>query len=631
MTFHCTLVRGPLALLQDPPVELAITIVDGGSGALVQAAVAAEFKTGELVVGGLPLSGLTVGAPPLVPGAVLVDGADPGEQDAPHAGPGPAALSLLVHAGPAAGVIVPLERGSYRIGRSHTDICLADPDVSRDHAVLTVSETAVTITDNASSNGTTVDGRKIRTAVLSTASRIRCGDSVMSIVFDHDELGIDSLRAAGRSVAEPLSVPRSSHASSRAQVLLTAGLPLLLGVAMALATGMWMFLGFTAISAVAVLAPAIAGRRQRHALAVAVEEAVEQDRNRRRRSSPSAAELAFTINSSSFVAARERGPNQLTVPVAGTAHVTGAGQGTGTTKGTVAAEGTTTGQETVACNEIWLRIGTSQQKARVELDPVDPSFQPPLLGQAPLTLDPGIQTVSVAGPQAKVEGMFRFLLMQLAAFPAVTDIPVLIHGPLAHLPIGARFLPGVAMSVDLDSAEAILSARANRAGALFLVGSVLDSGVAALRQKAVQSGWRVFQCTEDGDQAECVVELWDKRAVLRSGLSKSEFDPDLVPHFVFDRFCRSLAAMPVVTTQGFGDALCLFLGGLASNGLLRNRGPLERLFSAGWIIRSHWARGRPAPVFGSRVRRSASPGGRNHRIGKVRAPAHYCVGDLADP
>ncbi|GAB2726987.1 FtsK/SpoIIIE domain-containing protein [Arthrobacter bambusae] len=524
MTLHCTLVRAPGALRQGEPVELAIAVGNGTPGAVVEAAVAAEFGTARLTVDGLPLGGLAVGSAPLMSGAVLVDGADPEARDTPNSKRGPAALSLLVHAGPAAGLVIPLERGSYRIGRSDADICLPDPDVSRVHAVLTISETAVTIRDNNSANGTMVDGRKVRSASLSTASTIRCGGSVMSVVFGNEEFGADSLGAAGLGVAEPIVVLRRHDAGNRTQLLLTAGLPFLLGVGMALATGMWMFLGFTAISAIAVLAPAISGRRERRLLAAAIAAAVEQDRARRRRCSPSAAELAYAVSSTAS-SSGELGRMQFTPPK------------TSTTEGTVVRR------------DIWLRLGTSVQNALVALDPADPSFEPPQLGPVPVALDPSIQAVSLTGPDAIVEGMFSFLLMQLAAFPSATNVPVLIHGPIAFLPSSARFLPHVTLTTDASSAAAVLSAPAEKPGALFLVGPEQDPAVGPLRLAAIESGWRIFQRSASGDESDYVVDLWNRRAVLRSCLSETEFDPDLVPRSVFDLYCRSLARAPGLTAE----------------------------------------------------------------------------------
>ncbi|MDQ0030202.1 FtsK/SpoIIIE domain-containing protein [Arthrobacter bambusae] len=516
MTFHCTLVRGPFALLHGEPVELALAAGNGTPGAVVEAAVADEFGTGKLTVDGLPLSVLTVGSAPLMSGAVLVDGAGSEARDAPDVERRPAALSLLVHTGPAAGLVIPLERGSYRIGRSKADVCLPDPDVSRVHAVLTISEKSVTVTDHGSANGTIVDGRKVRSATLSTASRFRCGGSVMSVVFGGGGSGTELLEEAGLGIAEPLSVQRRSDAGGRAHVLLAAGLPFLLGVGMALATGMWMFLGFTAISAIAVLAPAISGRRDRRLLAAAIAAAVEQDRARRRRCSPSAAELAHAVRPAALPSG---GHGRMQVA-----------------------------QAPVGCHDVWLRLGTTPQNARVALDPADPGFQPPPLGPVPVLLDPSIQAVSFAGPEAKVQGMFRFLLMQLAAFPSASNVPVLVHGPIAHLPLSARFLPRVTLTTDPASAAAALSMLAEGPGVLLLVGPESDPAVDPLRLTAIGSGWRIFQRTARGDKGGSTVELWNKRAVLRSHLSETEFDPDLVPHPVFDRYCRWLARAPHLAT-----------------------------------------------------------------------------------
>ncbi len=102
--------------------------------------------------------------------------------------------------------------------------------------------------------------------------------------------------------------------------------------------------------------------------------------------------------------------------------------------------------------DVWLRLGTSPQKPGLRSIHADPNFQPPQLGPVPVVLDPSIQTVSFAGPEAKVQGMFRFLLMQLAAFPNAINLRVLIHGPIALLPSSARFLPRVTLTTDTSSA-----------------------------------------------------------------------------------------------------------------------------------------------------------------------------------
>ncbi|MEZ2389040.1 FtsK/SpoIIIE domain-containing protein [bacterium RCC_150] len=530
MTFHCTLVRGPQAVRQGPPIELSVTADSGCPGITIQSAVAREFATGELTVRGLPLASLRVGDFPLTSGAVLVDGCGMlGDKvtDTPRL----SQLSLLVHSGPTAGLVIPLARGTYRIGRSGTEICLPDPDVSRVHAILTISETSITLTDHGSANGTFVDGRRVRSALLTTDSSVRCGSSVMSIA-SNSERGAAPWGSAGLDVSRPIQVRRQVDSHNRIQLLLGTGLPILLGAGMALATGMWMFLGFTAISAVAVLVPALSGRRQRCALATAIASAVEEDKVRRRRCSPSAADLAFRLNA--LVTAPVMAPSDATLKNA--AH--------GRDGKSPTASGT---------DPIWLRIGTSEQRARIALDPIDPGFEAPTVGRAPVALNPDIQIVFLSGPWNTLAGVLRFLLMQLAVFPSARGVPILIHGPVSCLPFGARFLSRVTMTANVSDAMAALTASdlpscGEQAGVLFLVGHGASADGDSLQQAALERGWRVFLHSERQNEDGCLIRFGSRHAVLRSHPTALSFDPDIVPEAVFDGFCRAVAAAPAGTS-----------------------------------------------------------------------------------
>ena len=183
MTLHCTLVRGPGAVRSDAAVELTVRVRPGCPGTELDRAVSGAFGTRELTVNGLPLDTMTVGEVPLVNGAVLVDGG--GRRARPRARPAAdasAALLLAVHSGPGAGTVLPLRRGSYRIGRTNAELTIPDPDLSREHAKIEVSDTAMTILDLDSVNGTEVDGKRVRNAVISTSSLIRCGNSTLSVL-----------------------------------------------------------------------------------------------------------------------------------------------------------------------------------------------------------------------------------------------------------------------------------------------------------------------------------------------------------------------------------------------------------------------------------------------------------------
>src|SRR6478609_5256415 len=89
-----------------------------------------------------------LGEPPLADGAV--DDAVPAQ--------------LHVIAGPDAGGVHLLHGGQIRIGRSaEADVPLDDPDVSRLHCAVTVSEDGrVSVADLGSTNGTSLDGTEVR-------------------------------------------------------------------------------------------------------------------------------------------------------------------------------------------------------------------------------------------------------------------------------------------------------------------------------------------------------------------------------------------------------------------------------------------------------------------------------------
>lgn len=104
-----------------------------------------------------------IGEPPLLDGAVIsLHG-----PSAPAAVPayGPATARLHVIAGPDAGGIHLLRGGNVRLGRSaESDVPLDDPDVSRTHCSVTVTDSgAVTVTDLQSTNGTWLDGVPVGT------------------------------------------------------------------------------------------------------------------------------------------------------------------------------------------------------------------------------------------------------------------------------------------------------------------------------------------------------------------------------------------------------------------------------------------------------------------------------------
>lgn len=84
----------------------------------------------------------------------------------------------------------PLTDGkSYKIGRAEaSDIQIDDPSVSRVHAMLTVSNTGVVVSDLTSTNGTFVNGKKISIPYdLRTGDIVDIGPVKLSLVLESSE------------------------------------------------------------------------------------------------------------------------------------------------------------------------------------------------------------------------------------------------------------------------------------------------------------------------------------------------------------------------------------------------------------------------------------------------------------
>ncbi|MCB0340604.1 MAG: FHA domain-containing protein [Pseudobdellovibrionaceae bacterium] len=83
--------------------------------------------------------------------------------------------------GPLSGQSLPLKPGANILGRSEgTDVQIASAGVSKKHARIDIGKEAITITDLGSSNGTFVNGVKIKTATLSQGDKV----SVHDVLFE---------------------------------------------------------------------------------------------------------------------------------------------------------------------------------------------------------------------------------------------------------------------------------------------------------------------------------------------------------------------------------------------------------------------------------------------------------------
>ncbi|MDR7157733.1 FtsK/SpoIIIE domain-containing protein [Arthrobacter sp. BE255] len=520
MPLECTLVRSPGTGLVQTPLELTVDASIGTGGADLQAELGARFGTGVLSVDGFQLASLTVGEPPLVNGAVIVDGGTRSLGGKPRRPSGlPAPLALAVLSGTGAGTVVPLRRGTYSIGRSKADIVIPDPELSRQHARLLVSETAITIEDLDSANGTEVDGERVRNTVVTTGSVIHCGNSTMSLIFV-DAPGV-KLEEAGSDVYEPLLIQRRTDSVNRAALVLTAVLPLVIGVGLAVMTGMWMFLAFTVVSAVSVLVPVVSGRRQRRDLATAVATALRQDLERRRRAAPPLSDLV--VGGPPSGASHERAPGE---------------------------------------QRIWLRLGLAAQSANIRFEPAAPELVVPSAGVVPLVLDPANSLTTVSGPAESLDGLMRSLIMQLAGYPRAVRTRVVVHGPAGRLPLSGRFLSSVTLTATKAAATAALAGEhgpTTARGVLLMInaGDPTDDGIKAL---AAENHWQVIDFrSRPGSMASADIELGERVAELHGPEGTIRFVPDLAPEEVFGNFCRMLSrdAGPVNSSATTVPQTCL--------------------------------------------------------------------------
>jgi hypothetical protein len=95
--------------------------------------------------------------------------------------PEPARLALRVRRGMPPGASVPLERAVV-VGRdADCDLALHDGRVSRRHLEIVPDGAALRLRDLGSSNGTTLNGRRVETATLGLGDLIALGDSELSI------------------------------------------------------------------------------------------------------------------------------------------------------------------------------------------------------------------------------------------------------------------------------------------------------------------------------------------------------------------------------------------------------------------------------------------------------------------
>jgi S-DNA-T family DNA segregation ATPase FtsK/SpoIIIE len=79
-------------------------------------------------------------------------------------------------------------------------------------------------------------------------------------------------------------------------------------------------------------------------------------------------------------------------------------------------------------------------------------------------LDPAPAVVTIHGPAPAVAGLVRSFILQLASYPLGGSTRLLLHGPPDTVPFSARFLPGVTLSANSATIEALLAAGPGSSG-----------------------------------------------------------------------------------------------------------------------------------------------------------------------
>ncbi|HYT31996.1 MAG TPA: FHA domain-containing protein [Thermoanaerobaculia bacterium] len=96
--------------------------------------------------------------------------------------PTSAKLSLAVIAGPESGKIFLIERPRVVIGRHDADINVDDPEVSRQHAALEISNDRITLVDLGSTNGTFMGDEPVTETSIENQGEFTIGGSTIMLI-----------------------------------------------------------------------------------------------------------------------------------------------------------------------------------------------------------------------------------------------------------------------------------------------------------------------------------------------------------------------------------------------------------------------------------------------------------------
>ncbi len=199
----------------DGAVDVDVRAPEGGVLADVADALSSGLRLPEvrLWAGSVELPPHTPLTSPLLRHGAVLGLGHPGPREASGAGSG--ALELHVVGGPDAGRTLPLGQGPLVLGRgAGCGLPLADPDVSRRHAVVSVAAGRVTVADLGSSNGTTLSGGGAPGTPVGPLAQewpvdgvLRVGSSALRLTGPRGAPLEQTPTAGGRRLLRPLGSP----------------------------------------------------------------------------------------------------------------------------------------------------------------------------------------------------------------------------------------------------------------------------------------------------------------------------------------------------------------------------------------------------------------------------------------
>ena len=108
-------------------------------------------------------------------------------------------IALSVIAGPARGLVYPVQKPRVVMGRADADIVINDKEISRWHCSIEIKDDVIRLRDLESTNGTFLADERVRVAELKHLSEFRIGTSILLLSVT------PKLAAPGRTVLDSVA------------------------------------------------------------------------------------------------------------------------------------------------------------------------------------------------------------------------------------------------------------------------------------------------------------------------------------------------------------------------------------------------------------------------------------------